>query len=240
MTVLLTRTIKDSTELANQIEACGIDVCIESMFSTEYLDCDFDYSDLSSVQGVIFTSKNALYAIRSNVHNLAHLKCFVIGNATAKMAKKMKFNNIYVANNSAKSLLELVLSNSTCSGGDLLYSCGELITLDFKAELEKLCYNVQKLCVYRTVDLKAFSKELKDKMINNQIRVMLLYSCNTAEIFLSLIEKNHMVDCLSAIDLFVISRKVRQIIKKYKWKSVTIFDVDQQEKIIEKIRRCYE
>ncbi len=137
MTVLLTRTVKDSTDLAKQIEACGINTYIEPMFNMEYLDYELAPTDLSLSQAVIFTSKNALYAIKDTVQKFVHLKCFVIGNATAKMAKRLKFKDVYVANNSAKSLADLILKKATVTGGKLLYFCGELITLDFKEEIEK-------------------------------------------------------------------------------------------------------
>ena len=240
MTVLLTRTIKDSTDLAKQLEAYNINSYIEPMFNMEYLDCNLDSADLSSSQAVIFTSKNALYAIKNVIQKFAHLKCFVVGNATAKAAKRFKFKDVYIANNSAKSLADLILAKTAIKDGKLLYFCGELVTLDFKEELEKHGYNVQKFCVYKTVALKEFSPELKDKINNNQIKTMLLYSSNTAEIFLDLIKQNDMLSCLSGIDVFVISKKVKPLVDGYKWKSISVFDVDQPEKIIEKIRHCYE
>ena len=240
MTILLTRTIKDSDNLAKQLESVGINIYIEPMFNMEYLDYDLNSVELSSSQAVIFTSKNALNAIRNTIQKFAHLKFFVIGNVTAKMAKKLKLNNIYVANNSAKSLVDLILKEITVKEGKLLYFCGELITLDFKKELEKHGYSVQKFCVYKAVPSKDLSKELKYKIINNQIKVMLLYSHNTAEIFLDLIKKNDMLKFLSGINLLVISKKVKLLVEGYIWKSISIFDIDQQEKIIEKIKNYYE
>jgi hypothetical protein len=69
---------------------------------------------------------------------------------------------------------------------------------------------------------------------------MLLYSHNTAEIFLDLIKKNDMLKFLSGINLLVISKKVKLLVEGYNWKSISIFDIDQQEKIIEKIKNYYE
>ena len=67
MTVLLTRTIKDSDNLAKQLESVGINIYIEPMFNMEYLDYDLNSVELSSSQAVIFTSKNALNAIRNTI-----------------------------------------------------------------------------------------------------------------------------------------------------------------------------
>lgn len=240
MTVLLTRTVKDSENLAKQLESFGISTYIEPMFNVKYLDYDLNSVELSSSQAVIFTSKNAINAIRNNIQKFIHLKCFVIGNATAKVAKELKFNNIYVANNNAKSLANLILKEVIIKDGKLLYFCGELITLDFKKELEKYGYNVHKFCVYKTVPANDFSKELKGKIINNKIKIILLYSFNTAAIFLDLIKKNNMLKFLSDINLMVISKKVKLLAEVNNWKSILIFDIDQPKKIAKKIRNYYE
>ncbi len=94
--------------------------------------------------------------------------------------------------------------------------------------------------MYNTVALKELSPELKNKIINNQIKTMLLYSYNTAEIFLDLIKQNDMLSCLSGIDLLVISKKVKPLVDGYSWRSISVFDIDQPDKIIEKIRHSYE
>jgi uroporphyrinogen-III synthase len=240
MTVLLTRTVKDSENLAKQLESFDISTYIEPMFNIEYLDYDLSSVELSSSQAVIFTSKNAINAIRNNVQKFIHLKCFVIGNATAKLAKKLKFNNIYVANNNAKSLANLILKEIIIKDGKLLYFCGELITLDFKKELEKYGYNVHRFCVYKTVPINDFSKNLKNKIISNKIKIILLYSFNTAAIFLDLIKKNNMLEFLSGINLMVISKKVKLLAEVNNWKSVSIFDIDQPKTITKKIRYYYE
>ena len=132
MTVLLMRNFEDSAFFAKKIKLYGIDTFIEPMFKVQYLlEPDLYSYDLALSQAIIFTSKNALNAIKTLSNKLTHLKCFVVGDATAKLAKEYNFQEVYIANNNAESLLELIVNECNKKQG-ILYFCGEKVAFDLQ------------------------------------------------------------------------------------------------------------
>jgi uroporphyrinogen-III synthase len=240
MTVLLTRSLEDNFIIAKKLETYGIPTFIEPMFEVKYLkNWDIDESNFNSCGAVIFTSKNAIYAIKNIIHKFINLKCFVVGESTAKLAKDFKFKNIYIANNSAESLLDVILNNYIIEEGKLIYFCGELITLDFEKLLIQHHYNIKKEIVYKIEEKEELSLNLRTKIIANQIKIVLFFSQNTAEIFLRLIKQQDMLSYLDNITVFIISEKLLPLIQQYKWQSIFMFDVIKLNDLIEKIRSCY-
>lgn len=220
--ILLTRPYNDNFPLAEQLRDKGHEVLLEPMFEVEYKT----FSVETNATAVIFTSKNALKAIGDKVDSLMHCDCYVVGDATARLAKEYGFKDIYVADNSAYSLLDLVLDNADKKFDRLVYYCGEIISLDLTGILSENGYQIEEVQAYKTIAKFDFSAETKKKLVAREIDIVLLYSYHTAEIFFDLIERNNMESFLTGIDLYIISSKLSVLVDKYKWKSVRLIGSD--------------
>lgn len=220
--ILLTRPYNDNYPLAEQLRDKGHHVLLEPMFEVEYKPFSLEVN----ATAVIFTSKNALKAIGDKVDSLMHCECYVVGDATARLAKEYGFKDIYVADNNAYSLLDLVRDNADRKFDRLVYFCGEITSLDLTSILSENGYQIEEIQVYKTIAKFDFSAEIKKKLVAREIHIVLLYSYHTAEIFLDLIERSNMQSFLTDIDLYIISSKLSVLVDKYKWKSVKLIGSD--------------
>ena len=236
MTVLLTRSVEDSDDLANKLRSIGIASFGESMFDIEFKGAD--YHNISNDDTVIFTSKNALRAI--DCSDMLDAECFVVGNATAEAAKQHGFSKIRIANHDANSLLELISSKKKASESKLYYFCGEKVSLDLDQILSTRGYDIKRFCVYKAVPRPDLSEELKTKILAKEIKLVLLYSYHTAEIFLQLIKQNKLQEYLHDMNALLISNKLKSLNDMNIWLGVELFDVDRQQELIEKIKYHYD
>lgn len=219
MQVLLLRPHQDNMALASSLREMGIETHIEPMIDIKYLtNKNSDFSDITTA---IFTSQNALKAIDCN--NITHLNCYVVGRKTAQLAKQLGFDKIFTADNSANSLLELILKTCNKDQERLVYFSSSTPTLDLVSILGQCQYKIRSHIAYEVIDTTELSSTLQKKIIANKIDIVLLYSYHTAEVFLQLMGKYNLLGYLSQINALVISNKVKQLIEKYQWKTIKEF-----------------
>lgn len=217
-TFLLTRPYNDNLELEAELKAQGHNVIIEPLFQVEYKQV----MTVPACTVVIFTSKNALTSVQNIANKLTHCDCYVVGNACAELAKSMGFKYIYIADNSAYSLLDLLIDNIDKRFDRMVYFCGEITSLDITSILHSKGYEIEEEIVYKTIATNDFSLELKQKIVANAIDVVLLYSYHTAEIFLELLCKNKLEDCMQRVEARIISNKLRSLLEVHKWKNIVL------------------
>ncbi|MCH9753908.1 MAG: uroporphyrinogen-III synthase [Alphaproteobacteria bacterium] len=235
MTVLITRAQEDNIKLASKIKGLGVDVFSEPIieFHINQPNNKIDYNHYHSF---IFTSKNAVKYLRSCKYtSLLNKQCFAIGDTTAKMLKDMGFVNVMSADNDIKKLIEGVKS---FSAPNVFYFRGEEISLDIKKILsdnkieceEYVCYKVKKSCEISDLLIK--------KIVSYQINVVLFFSKNTAESFLSLCNKYDIAKFMKKVTILTVSAKLKEALKSKVKNTVESFDGDE-DSLLELIRLQY-
>lgn len=204
--ILITRNRTDSAELVEFLEQQGLTCFCEPLFTVKKHRIP---KILSPISAAIITSSNACFALAES-GLVKNLPIFCVGKITAKKLSEFGFTNLRIsAPENADSLLELV--KSQCRKNDVIaYFHGSIITLDFKNELESQGFRVEKIPAYETREVKKFSVELKKFLAKNSCDYVLIFSSNSAEIFLRLLKSDNPLASLTRLKLVCLSEKIRQ------------------------------
>jgi uroporphyrinogen-III synthase len=188
-TIISTRLNPYPQSVTNQLKNLGFDLISEPLFKVTKIKLDQNRFNQANLQAIIFTSANACNTI-IDLNLDKNLKIFAIGQASANQLKLAGYNDIfYASKKNAESLKELILQKLDPAKGRVIYFCGESITLDFKSELEKQGFKVDKILSYKLTAIESLSKKFQEKLLNNQISQILLYSKNSAEVFFNLLKQ---------------------------------------------------
>jgi uroporphyrinogen-III synthase len=157
------------------------------------------FSDEADV--ILITSKNSIKALESTIPSLKRKKWFVVGNKTAKFARSLNIQNIFIAEGNAKSLEKLVLHH--CDTNDkIYYPCGKEIAYNLDVELKKQGLNVAREIVYQVEYIDHLSLELKEKILANKINAVVFFSKKCFEHFWLLLDES-LKDAIKKIEFIV-------------------------------------
>lgn len=141
--VLITRSLIDALPIAEALKERGQDPLVSPLFKVIF----YPLSEIESAQGLIVTSKNALRAIES-YESLKTYPLFGVGDQTIELAHQLGFTKTWSAAGDGKSLLELVLKHAHPHQGPLYHISGDVIKIDFVAELRKYGFQAERRRVY--------------------------------------------------------------------------------------------
>lgn len=220
--ILITRPKESALSLAKSIEKEGYKVFIESMFEVQLIDgWPRNKVDPKKLQALMITSVNAIDALEQ-LELKKDLTILTVGKATAGRLQRLGYNQVYYAQDSARSLLELACQKLSFNGGEVFYLSGQIITLDLAEEMKKRGYQAKRLEVYRTIAKQQLSEELIAKIENHLITAVLIYSKNTATIFQQLIQKYDLLGYFDQIELRCLSGEIVNHCLDLGFKKVTL------------------
>ena len=200
MKILLTRPIKDSIRLIEQLKSMGYIPVLCPFFEINYNQVISD-ENLNGFDGLIVTSKNALHVIRDINKNI---KLLVVGISAYELSISLGFNNaIYAGINVAE--LKQKLENSL---DKLLY----LSAKDVTDNLDQF-KNVTKLIVYEANPIEPISDVFFEFMNLNERRACIFFSLRAAKRFLYLINKYDLIYIKYDIIIFALSDAVADVFK---------------------------
>jgi uroporphyrinogen-III synthase len=231
MTILITRSIEDSESLRKElVHAIKAPIIIEPMIKID-INSKTEGLDLLQYDSFIFTSRNAVsYINQYDCSELLDKKCYSIGSSTKLALEEIGFNNIDDAHNDIEDLITLILeSNSKKS----LYLRGGKITKDLKEAV-----SCDEMVCYRVVGVEMFSKDLVGKLQRGEIKIILFFSENTANIFLSLCAKYEIANFLKETTILTISKKLSRSIGARVKSNIGSFEGDNKL-LIELINTLY-
>jgi uroporphyrinogen-III synthase len=196
--ILITRPKNLSEQIAQKLAKKNIESVIQPLFQIVEID-DLNPVNLQP-QAIIITSSASICAleklgIRKTIPILS------VGEVTSSNLKKIGYNNILSASNSASSLLELSLEKLNKNSGEIIYLSGELITLDLASKLQEKGFKARRIITYTTEEIKEFSLETIDKIKKYEIKEVWLYSKNSTKIFHKLIKKHNLVEYLDKLKI---------------------------------------
>jgi uroporphyrinogen-III synthase len=207
--ILITRPKDQAQEIAYLLQRNGFQPFIEPLFSV--IKLPLIKKILPQISAIIITSANACEAVTNFPKTT---KIFSVGKKTTQKLTQAGFDNIIVApENSAESLRDLIIKTHD-KAGLMLYFHGSVISLDFSQELKNLGFAVEKILAYETHEVKNFSAELlkfSQKAVFDQV---LLFSLNSARIFLNLAAKHNMLEYFKHCQILCMSEKILHDVKK--------------------------
>jgi len=200
--VLLTRTIDENLKLSQEIEPKGIiTISCPMLYLSEI---SIDWNVVKKYSHLIVTSKFSAQIIAKNTkHNI---KALVVGVGSAQILEQN--SNICVTEifSNAASLATYLMQNSATIKG--AYICGNITKINMPDFVDSYL-------VYNTTYTSKISDILKKQIINMEIKAVMLYSENSAKIFIDLCNKNSIISYLSTVTAIVISKNVKDIVSKY-------------------------
>ncbi|NBV06836.1 MAG: uroporphyrinogen-III synthase [Proteobacteria bacterium] len=234
--ILITRPKDQAQKIVQHLEKSGFEVFIEPTFLVEKIDPKNSLSlkklSQEKIQAIILTSGNAAevaFAATEIFNFDKNIKIFAVGQKTAEIFVSNGFANIKISQrNSAEDLKKLILSDQELSDKKscelLLYFCGEFITLDFKIELEKQGFRVEKITSYKIIEEKSFSENFLKHTKKSSFDFVLLYSKNSARHFCDLCKKHNLLEYFQASKILCLSDKILSYLHNFGFKNSATFD----------------
>lgn len=186
MRILVTRPREDAGDLVRWIEAQGHTAIVAPLMSvTPETVVDLD---LTGVQALLVTSRNALRALASSQALAAarHLPLLAVGKATSDLALTLGFTHVRTGRGDGRGLAEMARASLDASQGALLHLSGENIAFDLAAALEPDGFAVRRHVVYRMVPAEALPGEVADELRAGRVDAVLVMSPATADIYVTL------------------------------------------------------
>ncbi|MDC1112517.1 uroporphyrinogen-III synthase [Candidatus Pelagibacter sp.] len=232
MHILLTRQLKDSTEMILKFKSLGHQVSHLPLLSINKVN--HEEINFSNYKGIIFTSANAIKFLDLKKLN-KKLLCFCVGAATEKEAKSFGFQNIITAEGNVENLRELVLQNFDQKDGKLIYVSGEKISVDLDQILIKEGYNIKRIVNYTSSQNEKFDENFVRELKKNMPDLVYVYSHNSALSFLNFIKINQSENLWMNTNLMCIGEKTSSILNEIKWKKIFLFNSGEEEFLLYKI-----
>ncbi len=231
--ILITRPHNQSKDILEFLQSKNYDVFIEPLFTVQ--NASLNEQDLKILKqkrydGIILTSlnaaKNALLTL-SNLKFDQTINIFVVGKKTAQPFLKSGYKNVfYPQQENAKNLQKLIIESTKISQ-NFLYFCGEVITLDFKQELNKYKIFVDKIISYKTIPSEFFSEIFLQEVKRKNFDFVLLYSKNSTKIFYDLLNKHNLKEAFQNTEFVCLSEEIKifaqQLDQKLVFKNSTTF-----------------
>ena len=232
MHILLTRPLEDCSEMIMKFKSLGHQVSHLPLLNIEKID--YEQINFSDYKGIIFTSANAVRHLdHKNIDK--NLLCFCVGSATEKKVRSAGFQNVIAAEGNVGNLKELILQNFDQKDGQIVYVCGEIISLDLDQQLSKEGYNIKKIVNYRTIDNENFNENFINELKLNIPDIVYVYSQNSALSFLKFIKIYQMDRLWLDTNLMCIGEKTSSILNEIKWKKIFLFNPGEEEFLLYKI-----
>lgn len=225
--VLITRPKNQSQEIEKLFENNGFKPFVEPLFSVNKINVKKAFLAVKNSQfsAIIITSFNACFSLIECDFD-KNIQIFVVGKKTAQKLGEAGFANV-VFKNSAEELKDLIIKNHHDKSSPILYLHGSIISLDFAEELKDFGFKIEKILSYKTHEVTNFSQDFLQFSNHNSCDLVLLFSQNSAKIFLKLAMQNNLLEYFSASQILCLSDKILAYVKnsaKFKFENLTTFE----------------
>ena len=232
MHILLTRPIEDCKNLILKFKTLGHTVSHLPVIKIKKKK--YDPINFSEYNCVIFTSSNAVKNLNLNEIS-KNINCFCVGEATEKIARSFGFQNVFSADGNVNNLKELILQNINNKNGKLLYISGEIISSNLDKDLIKEGYTINRLINYYVEPIDTLDVDFVEKLKKNIPEIVFIYSENSGNNFLNLINKYELVDYWMNTNLMCIGEKTSSVLNKIKWKKIYFFNPGEEEFLLNRL-----
>ena len=232
MHILLTRPIEDCKNLILKFKTLGHTVSHLPVIKIKKKK--YDPINFSEYNCVIFTSSNAVKNLNLNEIS-KNINCFCVGEATEKIARSFGFQNVFSADGNVNNLKELILQNINNKNGKLLYISGEIISSNLDKDLIKEGYTINRLINYYVEPIDTLDVDFVEKLKKNIPEIVFIYSENSGNNFLNLINKYELVDYWMNTNLMCIGEKTSSVLNIIKWKKIYLFNPGEEEFLLNRL-----
>jgi len=175
--VLITRPNPDGERLAGDVAVRGWTPLVEPLLDIVWRDQALP--DLNGYQAVLFTSANGVRAF-GRATDRRDLRVYAVGDATARAARLVGFDQALSAGGDVESLAHLVRQVSHPQDGPMLHVAGTVTAGDLGGRLGERGYQVDRIALYEAHRASALSDPARQAWQERRITAVMLYSPRTA------------------------------------------------------------
>lgn len=187
---------------------------------------------------VAVTSASALrQASDEALQPLQKLPCFVVGEATAAMARARGFETVTTGDGDGASLAQIVIEES-CAGARILYLTGRVRAPDFEDLLRKARVHFRTLMSYDTVSVSYTTDFLLNFFSKGRIDYCLLYSRWSAEEFMRLASQAEIAHHLDNTSILCLSGRIAEVLNGIGNASVHVANKPNEDALFELMQRA--
>jgi uroporphyrinogen-III synthase len=188
MHVLITRPESDAMGLKSRIEALGCEITIAPLIDIELNRISADV--LSRASAVIATSRNGLRALAQSpaIDAARHLPLFVVGPATAALARELGLISIIEGAGTAADLVPVLTEHPSTRQGDIVHFTGDHLAFDLGAALAAQGHRYKKVEAYRSVAAKTFTQPVVELLSKRALDAVVLMSPRTARVWSDMVQ----------------------------------------------------
>ena len=186
MRLLLTRPRDDAEPLAHSLKLRGHEPIIAPLMEIRFVPGP--EIPLTGIQGLIATSANGIRALaaRSKIRNLT---VFAVGPQTAETAGLTGFTEVVCANGDSAALAATIIERANPANGPLLHAAGTDTAGRLSESLRQHGFRVETIVLYEAVSVERLPHEAGERLRQDTLDGVLLFSPRSAAIFVALTAK---------------------------------------------------
>ena len=187
MHVLITRPERDAADLKSRIEALGCEVTVAPLLDIQFCVIALDAFDGAS--GLIATSRNGLKALAKSpaLTHARALPVFVVGPATAGLARELGFKVVHEGAGTAADLVPIISRNAAHAGERLIHLAGDHLAFDLAGTLKSAGIESLSIEVYRSIAATSLAEPVQNLLTAGKLDAVVLMSPRSAQIWAGIV-----------------------------------------------------
>ncbi|MCW8916381.1 MAG: uroporphyrinogen-III synthase [Magnetovibrio sp.] len=229
MRLLVTRPSADSAPLLAQLKRMGHEGLSAPLLDISVLPGD--ELNMDGVQALLFTSANGARAFAGRSYERC-LPALCVGDATAREALALGFEDVKSASGDVVALAQLVERECQPNGGTLLHPAGSKVAGDLAGRVEAAGFSYRREVLYQAIKADELPQEAKDAIQAGSLGGVLMYSPRTGAAFARLVDKAGLTAHLNQVDAYCLSDAVAQEVQDLAWRRVKISATPDQASLL--------
>lgn len=217
---LITRQENRALPLKKMLEKNGYKVLIEPIF--KIIPLKHKKINVDDYSAIMITSLNTIEILskKKTYNKLKKIKTFCVGSVTYKAAQEEGYNCIFTNSISAKSLEKEIIKYINPSNKKILIIGGKKIAYNPISNFNKANLKSERVVIYDTKSIKYLSNKCQEAIKNKIIKNIIIYSPETAKMFLNLVNPINIKEC----KIICLGKKTGNIFKNLNWKKIQVID----------------
>jgi len=227
MQVLITRAEPSASRTASQLQTLGHEPV--KLALTKLIDTGVQMPD-AAFDGLIFTSANAPRVLgkRGWKNANADLPAFCVGKRTEEAAFEIGFSKTIIADGGGAKLAEKIQTYEFLRSPKLLYTTTVDRQFDMQSALERHSINVENCEIYQMQAVELARDQFEDALHNVARGAILVYSTESAKLFLNLIKSYSSIEILKKTRIITISGEAAKPFEAINIKNIYISPVPNE------------
>lgn len=212
MNILVTRPKHEQAEMADRLRAMGHKAI--SLPLLEIVPVPFSLPDATAIDGLLFTSANALRMLEQHdrVSAFTLLPAFTVGEATRDKAVRAGFEDVTSADGDSTALAALLRKRFATKAARLVHFSGKHRAGDVATQVRSDRLQIENIECYRAEPGVEISARIQNDIRDGKIDGCILMSPRTADIYAQLIQTAGLAGNIGEISHYCISENTGQML----------------------------